>query len=84
MRTIIIAIKMEFVLASCVRGHHVYKDIWSPNFGEELTCRREEGNVKDSYAVAVFKISSIVGHLPRNISAACSLFLNRGGSYYKL
>ncbi len=57
MRIIIIAIKMEFVLASCVRGHHVYKDIWSPNFGEELKCRREEGNVKDSYAVAVLKIA---------------------------
>ncbi len=65
----IIAIKMEFVLASCVRGHHVYKEIWSPNFGEELTCRREEGNVKDSYAVAVLKSSSTVGHLPSQLLA---------------
>ena len=39
----------------------------------------EKGNAHDPYAVAVTKGELIVGHLPRKISAACSLFLHRNG-----
>ena len=83
-------------LSSCVRGHHIYKDILDPVIGEKLDCRRECGNVQDRYAVAVVRTHvdpkpkhrrhktentvATVGHLPRKISCICSLFLRRGGS----
>ena len=67
-----------FEVESCVQGHHVYQRIWTPTLGEELHCEREDANSKDLYAVAVIKGRDTVGHVPRRISAACSLFLRRG------
>ena len=69
-----------FSIDSCVRGHHVYKDIWSPTAGEELACARENSNTKDPYAVAVTRDSTVVGHVPRKLSAACALFLRTQGT----
>ena len=40
-------------------------------------CNRRLQYDKDPYAVAVMKQDDIVGHVPRQISAACSLFLRR-------
>ena len=66
---------------SVVRGHHIYKDIWSSVHGEELHCRREFGNVHDLYAVSVIKHGTgIIGHLLKRISTPCHLFLKKGGS----
>ena len=62
---------------SCVHGYHIYKNIWDVVIGEELQCERELDNESDRYAVAVKKDGSIIGHLPRNISRACSLFIRR-------
>ena len=71
----------QFEVSSVIRGHHVYKHNWSPFNGEELTCLREEGNDKDCYSVAVTKSGSgVVGRVQRRISAACALFLQKGGS----
>ena len=70
----------EKELACCVRGYHVYKDIWAAAIGEELECSREPTNMADRYAVAVRNEETIIGHLPRKISKVCSLFLRRGGS----
>ena len=28
----------------CVRGYHVYKNIWDASIGEELACQREPSN----------------------------------------
>ena len=69
-----------FSLDSCVRGYHVYKDIWNPAVGDELPCLRESDNAADRYAVAMKKDDAIVGQVPRKISRVCSLFLARGGS----
>ena len=69
-----------FEMESCIRGHHIYKDIWTPVVDEELSCRREEGNISDPYAVAFIKSGVIVGHVPRRISATCNLFMQRGGA----
>ena len=66
-------------VASCVWGHHVYNRIWTPTLGEELQCITEDSNDSDPYTVAVMKWDDIVGHVPRRISAACSLFLRRAG-----
>ena len=72
----------QFEVSSVIRGHHVYKHNWSPFNGEELTCLREEGNDKDRYAVAVTKSGSgVVGRVQRRISAACALFLQKGGVF---
>ena len=65
---------------SSMRGHHVYMQEWTPFIGEKLECQREEANEQDPYAVATVKRTAghrtkVVGHVPRRISAACSLFL---------
>ena len=39
------------VSRSCViRGYHVYKEVWSPNIGENFVCLDEEENDHDSSA----------------------------------
>ena len=41
-----------FVTISCViRGYHVYKEVWSPNIGENFVYFDEEENVPDRKAV---------------------------------
>ena len=70
----------DFKLPSCIRGHHVYKDVWTPIIGEVLQCVREVGNVVDRYAVGVIKNdNTTVGHLPKRMSMVCSAFIRRGG-----
>ena len=53
-----------------------------PTVGEELVCEHELGNSHDPYTVAVKKAiggeMKVVGHVPRNISPICSLFIRRG------
>ena len=71
---------MEFAIDSCVRGHHVSKTFWSPTLGEELLCEHESGNPTDPYAVAVLNNTVTVRHVPRKISATCSLFLRNNGT----
>ena len=44
---------MEFIIDSCVRGHHISEEFWTPELGEELSCQHEEGNPNDVYTVAV-------------------------------
>ena len=45
-------INMEtFQMESCVRGYHVYKDLWEAVVGERLECQREHDNPSDTYAV---------------------------------
>ena len=58
--------------SSCVRGHHIYKDIWSPVLGEELSCSKESDNDKDP------SVMKVAGHIPRKISADSLLFLQKG------
>ena len=40
---------------------------------------KESSNANDPYAVAVMKEDNVVGHVLRHISAACSLFIQKGG-----
>ena len=37
----------DYCWESVIRGHHVYKTIWTP------CCEQETGNTEDSYAVSV-------------------------------
>ena len=48
--------------------------------GERLQCQEEYGNPHDMYAVSVIRDDFIVGHLPRNISTPCHMFLHFGGT----
>ncbi len=58
-------IDLVHTLDSVVRGHHVYKRIWTPTVGEQLQLRPEEDNESDPRAVAILKHGVIVGYLPR-------------------
>ena len=71
-----------FELESCVRGQHIYQELWEAVIGEELQCQRERDNPTDIYAVAVRKGRTVVGHLPRRLSRLCALFIRRGGSIH--
>ena len=66
-----------YEIDSCVRGFHAYiQGKLGSKFGDEHECQRERDNSKDPYAVAVMhQHLGVVGHIPRLISAACSLFL---------
>ena len=70
----------EYEGACCVRGYHIYREIWAAAVGEVLVCEREQRNAADRYAVAVKKDGTVIGHLPRKVSRVCSLFLRRGGT----
>ena len=71
--------ELDYSVESCLCGYDVYKEVWTPNRQETLECSREEGNIHDPYAVAVTNTGSIVvGHVPRTISALCSIFILRG------
>ena len=58
-----------FQIESCVRGHHIYKDIWNSSSGEELNYSREIENTKDPFSVVV-KRRTIVGHGMINLKSA--------------
>ena len=76
---------VSFSVDSMIRGYHEYMLIWeSPSVGERLACEREPGNAHDTHAVAIKKVIDgeikIVGHIPKKISAICSIFIRRGGN----
>ena len=59
----------------CIRGHHIYKNIWNPVVGEVLVCEGESHNAADWYFAAIAKGGVVVGHLPRKLAKLCLLFL---------
>ena len=64
--------------SSVVKGHHIYKFVWTPVIGQELNTKLEEDNGQDKHAVAVMLDDQIVGHLPQSISRVSRLFLRCG------
>ena len=59
---------------SVARGHRIYKVVWTPEVGEVLKVRTEDGN---EHAIAVVKDGLIIGHVPRSMSHVCWFFLMR-------
>ena len=53
--------KIPIILTTCleiqtyIKGHHVYKNIWTPEIGEQPKVRIEPGNCVDKFAVCVEK-----------------------------
>ena len=58
--------------------------MWDPHLGEGFTTKHEQNNPHDKYAVAVLPVDAkskrTVGHLPREISKECCLFILHGGT----
>ena len=48
-----------------VKGHHTYKDIWTPEIGESLDAQIETNNPVDKYAVCKRKSGKVVGDLKK-------------------
>ena len=69
-----------YEFSSIVRGHHVYKSVWTPSIGETLPLSADAGNEHDAYAVGVSKESVLVGHAPREVSRIFYYFLQHDGS----
>ena len=68
----------SFRIESTVRGHHIFKDTWTPYIDKELAVQVEEGNVFDEHSVAVQNRGErVVGHLPREFSRMCWFFLRK-------
>ena len=64
---------------SVVRGHHVYKSVWTPVSGEELAVVPEAKNSHDRYAVDVLKDGEVVGHITRELSRTFYFILKHSG-----
>jgi len=68
---------MVFTLSSCIRGYHVYKDIWDPPVSKVVVCKHENRNPRDPqrdpYGV-VMKDSVTVSHIPCAMSCICHCF----------
>lgn len=69
-----------FEFDSYVTGHHIYKEIWSPETNETLFGHMEPENPYDLYAVAIVKDGKTVGHIPKEHSKHCTVALLAGGS----
>ena len=66
-------------MSASIESHAVYKTVWIPEIGEKLTTKRERLNEHDRFAVATIKGRLTVGHVPREISKLCCLFMKKGG-----
>ena len=58
---------------SVVRGHYVYKVIWTSVIGELLPLRAEDNNEHNDHAVAVVKGGNVVGHVSWSIKRSSML-----------
>ena len=72
----------DYEIYSMVRGHHVYKTVWTPVIEEQLYLEQEYSNPYDDFAVAVIKDHQIVGHIPENFAMITWHFISHGGSVY--
>ena len=67
------------VLEGVVRGHHIYRTIWTSTVGEILVVRQEPGKDHDRHAVCIKRGAEIVGHVPRELSRMVWHFPVHGG-----
>ena len=76
-------LRYEIKFDAPIRGHHVYKEIWTPQKGDTLYCRKDnrpETLEFDKHAVGVFKEVILVGHVPVEVSRITSYFLQANGT----
>ena len=87
-------LSFEINFKTIIRGHHVYKSIWTSSIGQVLLAQpdeRKEALDYDKYAVGIFKrheedISklSLVGHVPVELSKLLNQFLKAGTGNWPL
>ena len=58
----------SLILETFIKGHHVYKDIWTPKQGEQIDVLMEPDNQMEKFAVCVKINEKIVGNLKKCIS----------------
>ncbi len=65
--------RVELSCNCCIRGYHIYMEIWEATLGEGLHCEPQANNTRDQYAVAVCRLA-VVGHIPKKCPeyAGCS------------
>ena len=63
-----IGVICETMFSTCIRGHHVYQDEWTPVLDATLSSCCDLTNVYDPFAMKVMKAGSTVGHLLKKIS----------------
>ena len=71
---------IDYCIHSCNRGHHIYKEIWTPYITEELRLEEEEDNLYDQHTVAVVRNKVIVGHMPCVLARVSFFYHKRGGT----
>lgn len=83
-RAIPTTFEMYFIVrfSANIRGHHVYKAIWTPEIGESLVCKRDnrlEAKELDENAIGTYKNTTdeeiLVGHLPIELSKLIAFFI---------
>ena len=76
----LVMLKTIFLYESVIRGHHIFKYVWTLCLGEILLVGKEAGNHHDRYAVALLKADRTpVGHVPREFSRNFWHYLSHGG-----
>lgn len=70
-----------FLFPGVIRGHHVYKALWTPVVGETVQVCREPSNPFDVNSLAVVKGGITVGHVPREVRRVFSCFLDEGSDH---
>ena len=74
---------------SLIRGHHIYKIVWSPYKGETMIAQpdnRDEAQENDKYAVGIYKKNNdgskeLVGHVPVEFSSLLHHFLQASAEH---
>ena len=74
------------VFRTVIRGHHVYKSIWTPCVGESLVAHRDDRSEAlqyDKFAIGTYKkneegMEELVGHVPIELSSLLYHFLSEG------
>ena len=66
---------------TAIRGHHIYKDVWLPQIGQRLICKkddRDEALQYDVNAIGLYRKEGeelLVGHVPIELSCLLKNFL---------
>ena len=48
---------------SMIRGHHIYKSVWTPIIEEQLVLEAQDDNEYSKYAIGVMKNGCVVKHV---------------------
>ena len=55
--------KQQFEINCASRGFHVYRNLWSPKFGQILQVKQELGNVHDPFEISLFYLFIYLFHI---------------------